>query len=465
MSLARMGAGPEETPHFFYRDEDDDDSGTTSRGPDDEGATTISFKIADAMGSFGSPVTATTASIAASVDGVDDEVNSDEDAESDLNLYRISPWAPGSAASSLRDPTPRVHRPTIRAASIVSSSFNAVDAMEDAMDDTPRRLDFVESGDCECESTQVSEGAALLAAVMAEVSTPSQYTGVTDLTHRLGLARPDMIEHTPCSVFQPETSQSLEVADADASFESSEGDRSVSYRDELEAAAAAGERVFTPTLARAMRRVTEAAAGSESPASASTVSAHTTSSSVMSARVPILDAWRSERTMSAAFRVWRMSAVLTRQRKEREELLRLRREAIAGGIQLDGGSPIAYELMSSPAPSSVCSRETFSFGLDHAPLPFSGAGSPVTASASATTQTPHQGHVNADHPREGESSADTEDAAECARSATELRKLKETIGSTRALLLESETLESIRREREARRVAAFHVRVKRRRRR
>ena len=197
VSLARMGAGPEETPHFFYRDEDDDDSGTTSRGPDDEGATTISFKIADAMGSFGSPVTATTASIAASVDGVDsDEVNSDEDAESDLNLYRISPWAPGSAASSLRDPTPRVHRPTIRAASIVSSSFNAVDAMEDAMDDTPRRLDFVESGERECESTQVSEGAALLAAVMAEVSTPSQYTGVTDLTHRLGLARPDVIEHT-----------------------------------------------------------------------------------------------------------------------------------------------------------------------------------------------------------------------------------------------------------------------------
>ena len=143
------------------------------------------------------------------------------------------------------------------------------------MDDTPRRLDFVESGECECESTQVSEGAALLAAVMAEVSTPSQYTGVTDLTHRLGLARPDMIEHTPCSVFQPETSH-VEVADADASFESSEGDRSVSYRDELEAAAAAGERVFTPTLARAMRRVTEAAAGSESPASASTVSAHTT---------------------------------------------------------------------------------------------------------------------------------------------------------------------------------------------
>ena len=154
------------------------------------------------MGSFGSPVTATTASIAASVDGVDDEVNSDEDAESDLNLYRISPWAPGSAASSLRDPTPRVHRPTIRAASIVSSSFNAVDAMEDAMDDTPRRLDFVESGECECESTQVSEGAALLAAVMAEVSTPSQYTGVTDLTHRLGLARPDVIEahtHARCS--------------------------------------------------------------------------------------------------------------------------------------------------------------------------------------------------------------------------------------------------------------------------
>ena len=342
VSLARMGAGPEETPHFFYRDdEDDDDSGTRSRGPDDEGATTISFKIADAMGSFGSPVTATTASIAASVEGVDDEVNSDDDAESDLNLYRISPWAPGSAASSLRDQTPRVHRPTIRA-SIVSSSFNAVDAMEDAMDDTPRRLDFVESGECELESTQVTEGAALLAAVMAEVSTPSQYTGVTDLTHRLGL-RPGMgIEHTPCSVFQPETSQSLEVADADASFESSEGDRSVSYRDELEAAAAAGERVFTPTLARAMRRVTDAAAGSKSPMSASTVSAHTQASSVMSARVPILDAWRSERTMSAAFRVWRMSAVLTRQQKEREELLRLRREAIAGGIQLDGGSPIAY---------------------------------------------------------------------------------------------------------------------------
>ena len=414
------------------------------------------------MGSFGSPVTATTASIAASVDGVDDEVNSDDDAESDLNLYRISPWAPGSAASSLRDPTPRVHRPTIRASSIVSSSFNAVDAMEDAMDDTPRRLDFVDGGERECESTQVSEGAALLAAVMAEVSTPSRYTGVTDLTHRLGLARPDMIEaHTPCSVFQPETSH-VEEVDADASFESSEGDRSVSYREDLEAAAAAGERVFTPTLARAMRRVTDAAAGSKSPMSASTVSAHTQASSVMSARVPILDAWRSERTMSAAFRVWRMSAVLTRQRKEREELLRLRREAIAGGIQLDGGSPIAYEVMSSPAPSSVCSRETFSFGLDHAPLPFSGAGSPVTASASATTQTPHQGRINADHPREGESSADTEDAAECARSATELWKLKETIGSTRALLLESETLESIRREREARLVTSFHTRVKRR---
>ena len=459
VSLARMGAGPEETPHFFYRD--DDDSGTISRGPDDEGATTISFKIADAMRSFGSPVTATTASIAASVDGVDDEVNSDDDAESDLNLYRISPWAPGSAASSLRDPTPRVHRPTIRAASIVSSSFNAVDAMEDAMDDTPRRLDFIDGGIVECDHSPVSEGAALLAAVMAEVSTPSRYTGVTDLTHRLGLARPDVIEHTPCSVFQPETSH-VEVADADASFESSEGDRSVSYRDELEAAAAAGERVFTPTLARAMRRVTDAAAGSKSPMSASTVSAHTQASSVMSARVPILEAWRSERTMSAAFRVWRMSAVLTRQQKEREELLRLRREAIAGGIQLDGGSPIAYERMSSPASSSVCSRETFSFGLDHAPLPFSGAGSPVTASASATTQTPHQGHVNADHLREGESSADTEDAAECARSATELRKLKETIGSTRALLLESETLESIRREREARRVASFHARVKRR---
>ena len=458
VSLARMGAGPEETPHFFYRDDDDDDddSVTISRGPDDEGATTISFKIADAMGSFGSPVTATTASIAASIDGVDDDAGGSSDAESDLNLYRISPWAPGSAASSLRDPTPRVHRPTIRA-SIVSSSFNAVDAME-GMDDTPRRLEFVDGG--ECESTQVSEGAALLAAVMAEVSTPSQYTGVTNLTHRLGLARPDVIEHTPCSVFQPKTSH-VEVEDTDASFESSEGDRSVSYREDLEAAAAAGERVFTPTLARAMRRVTEAAAGSKSPMSASTVSAHTTASSTVSARVPILDAWRSERTMSAAFRVWRMSAVLTRQQKEREELLRLRREAIAGGIQLDGGSPIAYELMSSPAPSSVCSRETFSFGLDHAPMPFSVAGSPVTASASATTQTPHQAGPNADHLREGESSADTEDAAECARSATELRKLKETIGSHRALLLESEK-ESIRREREARRVAAFHVRVKRR---
>ena len=95
-------------------------------------------------------------------------------------------------------------------------------------------------------------------------------------------------------------------------------------------------------------------------------------------------------------------------------------------------------------------------------MPFSVAGSPVTASASATTQTPHPAGPNADHLREGESSADTEDAAECARSATKLRKLKETIGSTRALLLESETLESIRRERETRRVAAFHARAKRR---
>ena len=95
------------------------------------------------------------------------------------------------------------------------------------MDDTPRRLDFVDGRIVECESTQVSEGAALLAAVMAEVSTPSRYTGVTDLTHRLGLARPDVIEHTPCSVFQPKTSH-VEVEDTDASFESSEGDRSVS---------------------------------------------------------------------------------------------------------------------------------------------------------------------------------------------------------------------------------------------
>ena len=114
VSLTRMGGGSEEIPTFFYRVDDDADD----KAADDD-AVTMSFAVATgAMGSFGSPVGATTissASVAASTadPSREDDGEVEDECES-LDAYRISPWMPGSAASSLRDPTPRVHRPTDR---------------------------------------------------------------------------------------------------------------------------------------------------------------------------------------------------------------------------------------------------------------------------------------------------------------------------------------------------------------
>ena len=185
-------------------------------------------------------------------------------------------------------------------------------------------------GDQQTESPP-SEGTALLAAVMAEVSTPSRFTGVTNLTHRLGLGAVGAIAaaDTPSSVRQA-TNGEVFPEDVESSFEKS-FDGGYGGED-VEAAIDAGEQVLTPTLARAMRRVVAA-----STYSASTCSS-TSASTSASARVPLLDAWRTERTTSAAFRVWRMSAVLTNQERERATLIRLRNEAIAAGIP---PSPIA----------------------------------------------------------------------------------------------------------------------------
>ena len=181
------------------------------------------------------------------------------------------------------------------------------------------------------------------------MSTPSRFTGVTNLTQRLGLGAVGAVAvaDTPSSVRQA-TNGEVFPEDVESSFEKS-FDGGYGGED-VEAAIDAGEQVLTPTLARAMRRV---GAASTSPSTCSSTSASTSAS----ARVPLLDAWRTERTTSAAFRVWRMSAVLTNQERERATLIRLRNEAIAAGIPpspiatLLGGS--ASEAPSSPTPSSA----------------------------------------------------------------------------------------------------------------
>ena len=411
VSLTRMGGGSEEIPTFFYRVDDDADD-----DDDDDDAVTMSFAVATgAMGSFGSPVGATTissASVAASTadPSREDDGEVEDECES-LDAYRISPWMPGSAASSLRDPTPRVHRPTDRDVMNVRSTNGTRGPTPGAMDDTPRRLTFADGDDDGgTESHPPSEGTALLAAVMAEVSTPSRFTGVTNLTHRLGLGPVATASaETPSSVRQA-TNGEVFPEDVESSFEKS-FDGGYGGED-VEAAIDAGEQVLTPTLARAMRRVGTA---STSPSTCSSTSASTSAS----ARVPLLDAWRTERTTSAAFRVWRMSAVLTNQERERATLIRLRNEAIAAGIT---PSPIATprgwrgsEAPSSPAPSSAASsrRDTLSFSREAA------AFTPGTRSSA----------------REGPAedvAEDTEDAAEAARSAAELRRLGESVSSMRA---------------------------------
>ena len=443
VSLTRMGGGSEEIPTFFYRVDDDADD----KADDDDDAVTMSFAVATgAMGSFGSPVGATTissASVAASTadPSREDDGEVEDECES-LDAYRISPWMPGSAASSLRDPTPRVHRPTDRdVMNVRSTNGTRGDEAPGAMDDTPRRLTFADGDDDGgTESHPPSEGTALLAAVMAEVSTPSRFTGVTNLTHRLGLgAVATAAAETPSSVRQA-TNGEVVPEDVESSFEKS-FDGGYGGED-VEAAIDAGEQVLTPTLARAMRRVGTA---STSPSTCSSTSASTSAS----ARVPLLDAWRTERTTSAAFRVWRMSAVLTNQERERATLIRLRNEAIAAGIT---PSPIATprgwrgsNAPSSPAPSSAASsrRDTLSFSREAA------AFTPGTRSSA----------------REGPAedvAEDTEDAAEAARSAAELRRLGESVSSMRAAarLEESETIG--RREREMRLVASSRAKTRRR---
>ena len=472
MSLTRMGGGSEEIPTFFYRVDDDDDDAAAA----DDDAVTMSFAVADAMGSFGSPVGATTISSAsvaastadpsrlASASQVEDESGSPDES------YRISPWMPGSAASSLRDPTPRVHRPTD--VSNVSTNETRTGPTPGPMDDTPRRLTFAD-GDDSCDAggrteSPPSEGTALLAAVMAEVSTPSRFTGVTNLTHRLGLGPVGAIAAaaTPSSVRQA-TNGEVFSEDVESSFEKS-FDGGYGGED-VEAAIDAGEQVLTPTLARAMRRVVAA-----SPYSASTCSS-TSASTSASARVPLLDAWRTERTTSAAFRVWRMSAVLTNQERERATLIRLRNEAIAAGIP---PSPIATlradesasEAPWSPAPSSAHSRrDTFSFGQEKAAaftpgvssLAREGPDATAASSASAATQTPAS--VTSSYDAE-DATEDTEDAAEAARFAEKLRRLGENVLSIRASarLEEIDAMAIRRRERETRLVASSRAKTDRR---
>mmetsp|Transcript_1363 Transcript_1363/g.5343 ORF Transcript_1363/g.5343 Transcript_1363/m.5343 type:complete len:1954 (+) Transcript_1363:238-6099(+) len=472
VSLTRMGGGSEEIPTFFYRVDDDDDDAAAA----DDDAVTMSFAVADAMGSFGSPVGATTISSAsvaastadpsrlASASQVEDESGSPDES------YRISPWMPGSAASSLRDPTPRVHRPTD--VSNVSTNETRTGPTPGPMDDTPRRLTFAD-GDDSCDAggrteSPPSEGTALLAAVMAEVSTPSRFTGVTNLTHRLGLGPVGAIAAaaTPSSVRQA-TNGEVFSEDVESSFEKS-FDGGYGGED-VEAAIDAGEQVLTPTLARAMRRVVAA-----SPYSASTCSS-TSASTSASARVPLLDAWRTERTTSAAFRVWRMSAVLTNQERERATLIRLRNEAIAAGIP---PSPIATlradesasEAPWSPAPSSAHSRQdTFSVGQEKAAaftpgvssLAREGPDATAASSASAATQTPAS--VTSSYDAE-DATEDTEDAAEAARFAEKLRRLGENVLSIRASarLEEIDAMAIRRRERETRLVASSRAKTDRR---
>ncbi|ACO66795.1 predicted protein [Micromonas commoda] len=465
VSLTRMGGGSEEIPTFFYRVDDD-----ASRADDDD-AVTMSFAVADGMGSFGSPVGATTissASVAASTADPSQLASEVEDESESPDVYRISPWMPGSAASSLRDPTPRVHRPT--------DGGSNVHLTPGPEDDTPRRLTFERDGDDiygdditggQQTESPPSEGTALLAAVMAEVSTPSRFTGVTNLTQRLGLGAVGAVAvaDTPSSVRQA-TNGEVFPEDVESSFEKS-FDGGYGGED-VEAAIDAGEQVLTPTLARAMRRV---GAASTSPSTCSSTSASTSAS----ARVPLLDAWRTERTTSAAFRVWRMSAVLTNQERERATLIRLRNEAIAAGIPpspiatLLGGS--ASEAPSSPTPSSASggARETFSFGCEAAAFtPPSlassareGPDATAASSASAATQTPTS--VTADAAEDTEDAAeDTEDAAEAARSAAKLRRLGENVSSIRAAARLEESDAIRRRERETRLVASCQTKTRRR---
>ena len=164
---------------------------------------------------------------------------------------------------------------------------------------------------------------------MAEVSTTSRFTGVTNLTTAEALSAPsDRLGRKPGLGAPGDERRGLSGGcrrprGGQKSFDGGAED--------VEAAIDAGEQVLTPTLARAMRRVGTA---STSPSTCSSTSASTSAS----ARVPLLDAWRTERTTSAAFRVWRMSAVLTNQERERATLIRLRNEAIAAGIT---PSPIA----------------------------------------------------------------------------------------------------------------------------
>ena len=220
VSLTRMGGGSEEIPTFFYRVDDD-----ASRADDDD-AVTMSFAVADGMGSFGSPVGATTissASVAASTADPSQLASEVEDESESPDVYRISPWMPGSAASSLRDPTPRVHRPT--------DGGSNVHLTPGPEDDTPRRLTFERDGDDiygdditggQQTESPPSEGTALLAAVMAEVSTPSRFTGVTNLTQRLGLGAVGAVAvaDTPSSVRQA-TNGEVFPEDVESSFEKS----------------------------------------------------------------------------------------------------------------------------------------------------------------------------------------------------------------------------------------------------
>ena len=463
MSLTRMGGGSEEIwdrllPSRRRHDEQ----------PPNDDAVTMSFAVADGMGSFGSPVGATTissASVAASTADPSQLASEVEDESESPDVYRISPWMPGSAASSLRDPTPRVHRPTD--VSNVSTNETRTGPTPGPMDDTPRRLTFAE-GDDSCDAggrteSPPSEGTALLAAVMAEVSTPSRFTGVTNLTHRLGLGAVGAIAaaDTPSSVRQA-TNGEVFSEDVESSFEKS-FDGGYGGED-VEAAIDAGEQVLTPTLARAMRRVVAA-----SPYSASTCSS-TSASTSASARVPLLDAWRTERTTSAAFRVWRMSAVLTNQERERATLIRLRNEAIAAGIPpspiatLLGGS--ASEAPWSPAPSSAQRkrRDTFSFGQEKAAaftpgvssLAREGPDATAASSASAATQTPAS--VTSSYDAE-DATEDTEDAAEAARFAEKLRRLGENVSSIRAAARLEEIDAIRRRERETRLVASSRAKT------
>ena len=300
------------------------------------------------------------------------------------------------------------------------------------------------------------------------MSTPSRFTGVTNLTHRLGLGAVGAIAAaaTPSSVRQA-TNGEVFSEDVESSFEKS-FDGGYGGED-VEAAIDAGEQVLTPTLARAMRRVVAA-----SPYSASTCSS-TSASTSASARVPLLDAWRTERTTSAAFRVWRMSAVLTNQERERATLIRLRNEAIAAGIP---PSPIATlradesasEAPWSPAPSSAHSRrDTFSFGHEKAAaftpgvssLAREGPDATAASSASAATQTPAS--VTSSYDAE-DATEDTEDAAEAARFAEKLRRLGENVLSIRASarLEEIDAMAIRRRERETRLVASSRAKTDRR---